>query len=1430
MAINKDDLLRKVKDDIKKGLVKPEQIQPNLLAEINTIDVKTKPLQPTNISSNTPPVDPERTIGQGLLAANIAQDIGLHELGKIVQNEGPEGVERLALEKANLAALAVGQNPGDAQIDGSSRRFLEQLVVGLTGIRPEDNPDADSLGEKVSGFAGRATGEALGFLPFGKGFKALGPVGKGTREVLKAGGKNALAEGTFQTAKLGVGEVTGTDNRSSEDKIADVVLGATLVGGGDVLARSIFRSLPQEAQDKILSVFGLNKKPASEVVDQKESSLLDTITQKQEPEVILKSENPIPKEKPKPKPVDPFKSAVDINKQREIKTRINQPKTNLSKEQQGFVSAVGKKDTEKVNQHAFKSAISPKGREVNGVTVEDFGAMQSIAPSLSLKDAVKTTKTISKESEVSVIDAVIKSSDRRKDAAKTANANFSESVISLPEVVRLSRELLDGKFPEVKKLVGRALRVNGQFNSGKETIKLNKNIFKDPKQAAKTLSHEIGHVVDWLPDKDLSRGNLLGRVKSLKKNMKQTFDGLKEKEIRKELFDLSRKWRPFNPDTASISFLRYRKSSPELYADAISVLINDPRMLNTHAPKFAEAFFNNLNKKPAVRKAYLEMLENLNSGKDIKLLYDDIVGGFRAGEEAYAKRMFQETSESISERLKIEFVDFMEPVLKRVRAVEKSGEKIVDNPRYKLEQQLYEGSELEHHLRGFAKTVFDPIKESKINFEDLGVIAFARRVVSDRSELANAFGTDPDSAIRLLAEAKNRLGAKKYKKAIEISDNFATYRKDIISKIENSKMFDADTMARLRDNENYVTFDVVDHIDGKFGSGQGRILFEQVGSLKEIGDPITATVLKDLSIIRSVNRNNSIKSTVNFLKDYFPEEIKPAELSFNGKIRAPIPPKDKSQKLITMLNGNKLEGFYVPKNIGSVFDSGDHVLGGALGEYLSKANTPFRELFINKNVGFWAFNIFRDFQSAVENLPKANIKNFLPKYISSIKPAFRSAFRVPDDVVDSMLKRGELISIASKDGLVETDKQLERMLKQFSIKPKDYKNQIIAPIVDFMDNMDKTARALERIPKIAGRKHLEAVHPNLSEEEISSMVRTLAGSPSFLRRGRQYQWYNNIFMFSNAIKEGYRANLEGFGRGRVGFASKVFAHTMIPKILVMGASAGYFGKEMKDLMLRIPEYDKANYNIVPIGLAKDGDAIYFRFPTSEFGRLVGGVAHKAFSKEEEGIGNTVQSIFQYTGGQLPSLSPTYGLLSDVSQMAMGLNPFDEFRGDFMIPRQIFEADDARKWQVFAKKMANNMGAGIVKRFDVRSEKEIATELDELLNYPVSQNIIGRFIKKTSRGIDERLRRVDQKIERDAARESLDIKESVNRLIEGKQLSNDEILLLLQNKRKAENAIEKMLAAKSDSRIQKILARKGISNKKKDAILRELIKLMLDDGD
>lgn len=90
--------------------------------------------------------------------------------------------------------------------------------------------------------------------------------------------------------------------------------------------------------------------------------------------------------------------------------------------------------------------------------------------------------------------------------------------VEMPELVQIVKQLT-GDFPKLKTLP----KAHGNFvAAGRGRINLDRRIFSDPVQAARTLAHEIGHLADYLPDHTMARGNILGRIATLRQFMSNT--------------------------------------------------------------------------------------------------------------------------------------------------------------------------------------------------------------------------------------------------------------------------------------------------------------------------------------------------------------------------------------------------------------------------------------------------------------------------------------------------------------------------------------------------------------------------------------------------------------------------------------------------------------------------------------------------------------------------------------------------------------------------------------------------------------------------------------------------------------------------------------------------------------------------------------------
>jgi len=1104
----------------------------------------------------------------------------------------------------------------------------------------------------------------------------------------------------------------------------------------------------------------------------------------------------------------------------------------------------------------------------------------------------------------------------KKSFASTGEyATNIKSVIDLPEIVYIAKGLMRGKYPAIKKrlraMSGKAL--GAFYPAGEGRIDLRADLFKDVNQAAATVAHEIGHLIDYIPQKTMTRGNILGRLASLKKHMKHSLprmpgglgqltskdrarlryqaqkmvnkDGaerwideiirkelpitpkavldiwnaivdskmiapdlyeyiarldtvqkkaivkdamkgvvradlqkfatvieektgkkvkitLSEEELKKlinqkyadlineelekrrlfdldtitkELKSLTHAWKPFDP-AADPKFTKYRYSSPELYADAFSALVNAPGLLKSHAPNFYEGFFNYVESKPEVKRLYNEVQDMILNGNIDKVLDDRILNGFRRGDDAYAKAL--DKNLRIKDGLMRDFVDMHWALIKKVRQIGPSNIPAGKNPRYKMEELVYSGSEVEWVMGDVFNKIVKPIEDAGLNWDDFGYELLLRRIAKgDRQELANTEGIHPARAEKKL-KARNNLRTTTQINAMDTAiDAFKELNKSITDKGILAGRWSDELIKIMEENSDYATYDVVDYIEKRNGRGPTAKIFPQVGTLKEIANPATATIMKHIAIIKAINRQVAVESVVDFLKEHFPKEIRKADTRWNGKFHETKPPQAYSNDgLIVYLKKGKANGYYVDKWIADMFDV-NPIEGIAAAKILKWTIQPFRMVFVELNYGFYINNIIRDFFRASTNLPKASLLKFLPYWVRGLKPSFKSVYGIPDGVVKEMLQDKMLISIADVRGLRPEDKQIERMLKMYHMKPQDWKNKIIKPFGQFFTYFTNVGRAFERVPKVAGKLYLEKKFPQMPKEEIARIVRNQSGSPNFLALGRMYPIYNNIFMFSNAMKEGYRGDIKAFSRNPSEFMWKKAKYVYMPKMLMFAGGIGLLGAGTKLIFDGMSEYDKTNYVCIPLGLTKTGKSIYLRVPMDETGRLMGGVLWKLLNRDYEKMWT---GLFDYMAGQAPTLHPGIDILMDTVDYASGKNPYDSFRGRYAIPEQIFTAGGKRKHEYFLKWIANKSGATLVHRFRGDSVDEIKTELEKLIQYPFMSNLVGRFLKVSDYGVRENIRELKQDIRKTRAGELLDTKEAVLKIINGEKITEKDAALIIKN--------------------------------------------------
>lgn len=937
--------------------------------------------------------------------------------------------------------------------------------------------------------------------------------------------------------------------------------------------------------------------------------------------------------------------------------------------------------------------------------------------------------------------------------------NFETRVIrtmELPEIVEIAQGLREGKYPTVKKLLLGRPTVQGLFGN-KKGIQLQAALFSDPKQTQYVVAHELGHLVDKLPDNISSRGNILGRIATLKKHLKGMYEGMNNSEIRNELKNLTMTLSPFDP-FKNEKYTKYRYKPNELYAEGFSALLHDPVLLKEKAPGFLSGFLKYLNKKPEAKAVYEDIQKRLGNKTEIfNKRFEIQRSGYERGEKIKADNLEQEKRPFWDDTLE-RYVDLRHEVLKKVKQADKTGLLLAkDNPEYAYDNVSYMGSEVKEYLREVNEGSIHDIQKRGMKPEDVADILFHERVINERGDIANPGGYNPKTSQDYLDSLKNRVGKDNYSALETAVNNFRKVRKEtVIPVLKEANMYDPELMEKLEDNEHYAAFSVVDHIENKFGRDSGIAqIYRQIGTLKQIENPFTKTVVKDIALLKAARLKIAEAKTIKMMQEFFPSEIQDAKTGWNGTAHVPVNPREDNKGLVQYLEGGKLKGFYLEKNLANSLALKPDEISGLV-DLLRKTNTLWREVFVQKNPGFFLFNIIRDYRRAVTNLPGASIKSFTPEYIKAIKPAFKDTFGIAPDVVREMNKKHMLVSVESARGISAEDTEIERLLQKNSLSPKKWDNSITKPFKKLFDAVEGFGEAVEKVPKIAGYTYLTD-KTSLPEEKIQHIVRTRAGSPDFLRKGKSYNRYNNILLFGNAIKEGMRGDIEAFKENPGDYATKTVMYNLMPKLVMFMAAKGLLGKDNEDAIRNTSEYDKANYSIIPLGKTESGKSVILRIPSDEGGRLAGGIFWKTINLNN---GKDFLNLLEYASGQAPTFSPTLSTISDFFSYAIGRNPYDFFRGRKAIPEGIFEAGGVRSLKAFGKYLANKSGVGIIQKFDTNDVETIKTQIEKDLNIPGVMNTIGRFIKVTDQGRSEEYREAVSGGRKEKINTQLDVNDAI----------------------------------------------------------------------
>lgn len=823
--------------------------------------------------------------------------------------------------------------------------------------------------------------------------------------------------------------------------------------------------------------------------------------------------------------------------------------------------------------------------------------------------------------------------------------------VPLPEMLQLAKDLLGGKLPEVRKL-GEAL---GRFRAA-EGEPQTRRILMDPRTArnehelAAVLAHEIGHVIDYLPDATLKRGNILGRLASIGKYLKGYLDGVgNNRVIRNELIDLTKWWRGDYEKAEDSQYTKYRESARELYADALSVLFNEPAELAARAPNFWKGFTENIDAKPDVLRSLLET-QTLLDGTPEDLAADRaerIIGMFASGQQAltagiHARRAANVSSiEGAKQALEQYLIDRNGPMRKREAAARRAGADInaAQSAYHTLDELNYRDRANHQMLTRIEREFYHPAMEQGFDKHgDIGQFLFLRRIVNERNQILNPLGFTPIEAAKQLQQLKQQLGPEKFRRlegAMGLWHDivFDQVKRAVAAGVYSQENFDT-KIAPNKDN--YAAFAVVHYLEENPHISAG--IRQQVGTFNDVANPLDATTLKMMTLNRLTDLNIAKAKVRDSLQAYSPDEIKAVKVP-HGEWE-PTKPAAPGMAYMIVLEDGTPHAYEVPKAIANVFLS--HNVGGAAkaAQFLSnEVYGVWHPLFVTFNPSFMAQNAPRDLRRTWQNLysignkaygelvkgliasgktaaqaralakkEKITLAQVLKSYWNAKGAAWHRAAGLQDATIERMINEAALtVPFVSIDpNQIEDEGNVQYLLAQHGLSegkenpPAAALWRALAPVLGNIPMVSQIGAQIggaikannefwETIGKVGPNQLLQ--EKGYGRQERSFITRKYVGTPDYMQKGLATVATNALLMYqkvrNNGLEwDGHLATTAGT-RGSYWFQRAL--GTLLPTTINKAAAYGLLGLGAKAAMDAIPKYFFENYDVIPIGALLGGD-------------------------------------------------------------------------------------------------------------------------------------------------------------------------------------------------------------------------------------------------
>ena len=631
---------------------------------------------------------------------------------------------------------------------------------------------------------------------------------------------------------------------------------------------------------------------------------------------------------------------------------------------------------------------------------------------------------------------------------------------------------------------------------------------------------------------------------------------LTKTQMMKELSILSEWYSPYDP-RHNEAYTAYRNHPRELYAQATSVILNNPKAMRVIAPNFYTAFLEYIHNKPEVAEALDKFSQDVSKPLSERLdaIHSEVIKGLVASEKKFTE--VREATPTDKYRKKSKWATVKQYILvqlyttnAKIMALDKEFKLPYDKKvRHVVNSVSYNiGGQQRNYIRDITVNFLKPVHDAGIPFLEMDAygkyknILKMKTVVEDKdgnisvedNYIIGERGITKPSAKLLLGRMEERLGKEMFAEMERLAKVYSKIHLDLMEWAHAEGYWDSSIMKLFRANPHYLKVALTKHIKANIRYTKDK----RRGSVEQSISPYTATMYSDMQLIRDVNLGKAKRTMVNKLLKPLAEEnsmelepIKRTMVSKNGKM---IPGRIIQKKgwgtLLYRENGKEIGYYvdpYVPLTLENLYPDEIDVISKTWFSLLRGTRAVLTTL----NFGFVIANfVFRDFGRSTA----AHRSGILPYsilatmywYLRATPDAFAvtnlynkikrvarlrrkpTAKQASQDIIDmghyGSLDVGKLG--LTYDGLQDEGQmtQLFKLVEDMGLEPygrptesgiHGIKNLAVDEIEALLDLVNAISTFTEAIPKVAAHKMLK--NTGISQEALAELIRTSFGSPNF---------------------------------------------------------------------------------------------------------------------------------------------------------------------------------------------------------------------------------------------------------------------------------------------------------------------------------------------